>query len=151
MEFTDIFTIIYDLILFWMMALLYFTESLVLTFIPRRYRSKNLREEVALVTGAASGVGQLVAVKLASRGCTVVIWDINEGGDEWHSIICNQSILSRKLLSIEVSNKLFLISKKIFVLNFFLSCHKVESHKIKTQCLSIILELFFQLFNHFKI
>ncbi|XP_001606597.1 short-chain dehydrogenase/reductase family 16C member 6 [Nasonia vitripennis] len=85
MRITDLhefFAVIYDLALFSVMAVIYFMESLILTFIPRRYRSKNLREEIALVTGAAGGIGRLIAQKLAARGCSVVVWDINKTGVE---------------------------------------------------------------------
>ncbi|OXU32099.1 hypothetical protein TSAR_002940 [Trichomalopsis sarcophagae] len=78
----EFFAMIYDLALFSVMAVIYFMESLILTFIPRRYRSKNLREEIALVTGAAGGIGRLIAQKLAARGCSVVVWDINKTGVE---------------------------------------------------------------------
>lgn len=76
----ELFAVLYDLALFSVMALIYLAEALILAFIPRRYRSKSLREEVALVTGAAGGIGRLIALKLASRGCSVVVWDINKTG-----------------------------------------------------------------------
>jgi 3-hydroxyacyl-CoA dehydrogenase/3-hydroxy-2-methylbutyryl-CoA dehydrogenase len=37
-----------------------------------------VRELVALVTGGASGIGRAVANKLASRGVSIVIGDLNE-------------------------------------------------------------------------
>lgn len=43
---------------------------------------KSLRKEIALVTGAASGIGRLMALRLASKGCRVVIWDIDSDGLE---------------------------------------------------------------------
>jgi all-trans-retinol dehydrogenase (NAD+) len=33
-----------------------------------------------LITGAASGIGRLMALEFASMGAKVVLWDINEQG-----------------------------------------------------------------------
>ena len=41
---------------------------------------KTLANKVAAVTGAASGIGQMLAVNLARQGCTVAISDIDEAG-----------------------------------------------------------------------
>jgi all-trans-retinol dehydrogenase (NAD+) len=37
----------------------------------------NLSGKIALITGGASGIGRLVALRLAQRGAHVVLWDIN--------------------------------------------------------------------------
>lgn len=36
--------------------------------------------KVVLITGGASGIGRLVALRLKSLGCRVIIWDINDKG-----------------------------------------------------------------------
>lgn len=41
---------------------------------------KEFRNKVVAVTGAASGIGRMLAVKLAEEGCEVAISDINEDG-----------------------------------------------------------------------
>ncbi|NXJ29664.1 RDHE2 dehydrogenase, partial [Dicrurus megarhynchus] len=56
----------------------YFLESLVLLVVPRR--KKNVSGEIVLITGAGSGIGRLLAVKFASLGATLVLWDINQEG-----------------------------------------------------------------------
>lgn len=43
---------------------------------------KNLRDRVAVVTGAASGIGQALAENLAASGCRLALSDINEAGLE---------------------------------------------------------------------
>lgn len=73
-------SIIYDLLLFVGIVIVYTIEAVILTFIPRRYRSKSIRGEVALVTGGASGIGKLIAMKLVKLGASVVVWDINKKG-----------------------------------------------------------------------
>lgn len=43
-------------------------------------RKKNVSGEIVLITGAGSGVGRHLAIKFASLGATVVLWDINQEG-----------------------------------------------------------------------
>ncbi|NXL76708.1 RDHE2 dehydrogenase, partial [Leptocoma aspasia] len=56
----------------------YILESLVFLVVPGR--KKNVSGEIVLITGAGSGIGRLLAVKFASLGATVVLWDINQEG-----------------------------------------------------------------------
>jgi NAD(P)-dependent dehydrogenase (short-subunit alcohol dehydrogenase family) len=41
---------------------------------------KNLKDKVAAITGAASGIGRALALNLADEGCHLAISDINEAG-----------------------------------------------------------------------
>ncbi|XP_054486180.2 epidermal retinol dehydrogenase 2-like [Agelaius phoeniceus] len=56
----------------------YLLESLVLLVVPGR--KKNVSGEIILITGAGSGIGRLLALKFASLGATLVLWDINQEG-----------------------------------------------------------------------
>ena len=53
--------------------------SLANVIMPQR---KSLKNDVALVTGGGSGIGRLVAHRLAKKGATVVLWDLNLAGCE---------------------------------------------------------------------
>ena len=66
----------------WQLVLLfyYLAEALVVRFIPMKYRAKDVRGQVALVTGAGGGIGRLIAVGLANLGCKVVCWDVAKQG-----------------------------------------------------------------------
>ncbi|XP_011497528.1 PREDICTED: short-chain dehydrogenase/reductase family 16C member 6-like [Ceratosolen solmsi marchali] len=132
MDLAEFFAILYDFALFMVMAIVYLVESLILMFIPRRYRSKDLREEIALVTGAAGGIGRLIAIKLANRGCQVIVWDINKigleetakiiqdaGGKCWayHCDITDKDEVYKtaKLVKLEVGNVTILVNNAGYV------------------------------------
>ncbi|NWI33767.1 RDHE2 dehydrogenase, partial [Sula dactylatra] len=80
----------------------YMLESLVFSIVPKR--KKNVSGEIVLITGAGSGVGRQLSLKLARLGATLVLWDINQeglketsrlarenGGARVHSYICDCS------------------------------------------------------------
>lgn len=73
---------IYDLFLFIGVAVLYITKTVISMLVPRRYRGKSIKDEIALVTGGASGIGKLIAIKLAKLGARVIVWDINKNGNK---------------------------------------------------------------------
>lgn len=43
---------------------------------------KNLEDKVVVITGAASGIGRSLAIKLAKDGCKLALSDVNEAGLE---------------------------------------------------------------------
>jgi all-trans-retinol dehydrogenase (NAD+) len=43
---------------------------------------KSVSQEIILVTGAGSGIGRLLALKLSDLGARLVLWDVNEKGNE---------------------------------------------------------------------
>ena len=43
---------------------------------------KSLKGEVAVVTGAGSGIGRLLALALAREGARIAVWDVNAASAE---------------------------------------------------------------------
>ncbi|XP_046750390.1 short-chain dehydrogenase/reductase family 16C member 6-like isoform X1 [Diprion similis] len=82
MDLADAVRLVYDTLLFIGVSIMYVAEAVALSLIPRRFRGKSIAGEVALVTGGGSGIGKLVAIKLAKLGAHVIVWDINENGIE---------------------------------------------------------------------
>lgn len=56
-------------------AIFYFFESFVRLFVQPP--PKDVEGEIALVTGAAQGIGKLIAKELGRHGATLVLWDVN--------------------------------------------------------------------------
>lgn len=63
-----------------LMLFYYIVESLVVRWIPIKFRSKDISGQIALVTGAGGGIGRLLALGLANHGCKVVCWDVAKQG-----------------------------------------------------------------------
>ena len=61
-------------------SVFYHTQTVALYFVPRALRRHDVTGKLALITGGGSGIGRLVALRLAARGCKIVVWDINTEG-----------------------------------------------------------------------
>lgn len=68
------------LLIFLGKSLLALLKSVVFAFIPKS--RKNIAGETILITGSGSGLGRLLALKFAQLGSVVVLWDINQEGNE---------------------------------------------------------------------
>lgn len=55
-------------------------EGMITVFIPTRFLAKDISGQVVVITGGGSGIGRILAVKFADKGCTPVIWDLNQEG-----------------------------------------------------------------------
>ncbi|NXD75100.1 RDHE2 dehydrogenase, partial [Halcyon senegalensis] len=55
-------------------------EKLILFMFP--LRKKSFAGEIVLITGSANGIGRQVALKFAPLGATLVLWDIDDEGNQ---------------------------------------------------------------------
>ncbi|SFR97514.1 SDR family NAD(P)-dependent oxidoreductase [Sphingomonas jatrophae] len=64
-------------------------------------RRFDLAGKVAVITGAASGIGRAIALSLAARGCHLALADVNEAGlDETARLIGNSVRVTRHRLDV---------------------------------------------------
>lgn len=58
-------------------------KAILLLFVPRfLYKRKDVKNQIVLITGGGSGIGQLVALRFLRLGSKVIIWDVNKDGME---------------------------------------------------------------------
>jgi all-trans-retinol dehydrogenase (NAD+) len=67
----------HTLVILWLIAY-YSIASLLKLIVPYTYRSKDVKGEIVLITGAGSGLGRLMAIKLAKLGAILVLIDVDE-------------------------------------------------------------------------
>lgn len=60
--------------------------------VPKR----DLKGNIALVTGGGGGLGSLIALRLSRLGCTIVLWDINKQGQYNRMFYSNTYHVNRK-------------------------------------------------------
>ncbi|NXJ25075.1 RDHE2 dehydrogenase, partial [Dicrurus megarhynchus] len=58
-------------------------------------RKKSFAGEIVLITGSANGIGRQVALKFAPLGVTLVLWDIDDEGNQETSRLAQQNGASR--------------------------------------------------------
>jgi hypothetical protein len=74
----------------WAKALIAAGGLYALREVVERVGEKSVAGEVALVTGAGSGIGRLMAIKLAGLKARVVLWDINKAAVETVGAWCSR-------------------------------------------------------------
>jgi hypothetical protein len=66
---------------------------------------KTVRDRVAAITGAGSGIGRATARLLAQRGCHVAISDVNEQGLAETEAQCRQSGVKVSAARVDVADR----------------------------------------------
>ncbi|XP_070533992.1 estradiol 17-beta-dehydrogenase 11-like [Ptychodera flava] len=72
--------LLWEIPLLLLRIVLAYVESLFRLFVPPG--RKNVDGQVVLITGAGHGIGRCLAIKFAKLGAHLVLWDINETGNE---------------------------------------------------------------------
>ncbi|MBW2051479.1 MAG: SDR family NAD(P)-dependent oxidoreductase [Deltaproteobacteria bacterium] len=66
---------------------------------------QNLKDKVAAVTGAASGIGRMLAVNLAKEGCEVAIADLDQAGLEETANMIDDKKIKVSTHLVDVANR----------------------------------------------
>ncbi|XP_070533995.1 estradiol 17-beta-dehydrogenase 11-like [Ptychodera flava] len=72
--------LVWEIPLLFLRIALAYVESLFRLFVPPG--RKSVDGQVVLITGAGHGIGRCLAIKFAKLGAHLVLWDINETGNE---------------------------------------------------------------------
>ncbi|CAD5215898.1 unnamed protein product [Bursaphelenchus okinawaensis] len=97
-----------------------FFYGIVRAFLPWDWLPhKDVREQTVLITGAASGVGRLLAVKFASLGCKLVLWDINNLGNFETAEMCKKYDVQVSAYTVDITNTEAVEKTASLVLNKF--------------------------------
>ena len=69
---------------------------------------KDLKNKVAAITGAASGIGRMLAVNMANQRCRLAIADIDEAGlKETAALIGDQVKVSTHIVDVSKREQVF--------------------------------------------
>jgi len=77
MEWYNILEILWGIVL----SIIYGFEAIARWVYPAGF-TKSVEGEIVLITGGGSGIGRLMALKLAKLGAVIVTWDVNTKGNE---------------------------------------------------------------------
>ncbi|KAF7286970.1 short-chain dehydrogenase/reductase family 16C member 6-like isoform X1 [Rhynchophorus ferrugineus] len=100
----DVLPVIFDFVLLLIQIFYYTAEAIFRKIVPASLAP--LKEELVLVTGAGHGIGRELAIKYASEGAAVILWDINEkGNEETAKLIVNNGCRKPYTYTCDVSNR----------------------------------------------
>ncbi|GMS92647.1 hypothetical protein PENTCL1PPCAC_14822, partial [Pristionchus entomophagus] len=66
---------------------------------------KDVTGQIILITGAANGLGRLLALRLSSRGATLVLWDIDEKGLRTTQEECAKNGCEVRIYTVDMLNR----------------------------------------------
>lgn len=99
----NLFLLLLDVLLLGIQIVAAVMETLYRTFVPAK--EKELRGDVAVVTGGGHGIGLEIASQLADLGVKVAVWDINEDGAKETVRLIEKKGELGLALAVDVSNR----------------------------------------------
>ena len=76
----NVFLFIFEIVAFWVKCLYIFGQQIVKYFSPQI--RKQIDGNIILITGAGSGIGRALAIRLAQLNAIIVLWDIDRVWDQ---------------------------------------------------------------------
>jgi len=101
----EILKIILEIVIGLVLLIYYILEGIVKAILPGSFFAKDVKGEKVLITGAGSGLGQLMAKKFGDLGCILVLWDVNEKGLKETQALCEQGGAKCFTYSIDLCNR----------------------------------------------
>lgn len=73
--------VIYQTLLTILLVIKTTLEAIYRLIVPYKYRSKSIRGQTILITGAGAGIGRLMAKRFAKLGARMILVDVDERGN----------------------------------------------------------------------
>ncbi|XP_014677260.1 PREDICTED: epidermal retinol dehydrogenase 2-like [Priapulus caudatus] len=74
-------------------------------FVPLQYKAKRMQGEIVLITGSAAGLGDLLAVRFARLGNTVVLWDVDASGNDAIAALARKEGAKAYAYTVDMANR----------------------------------------------
>jgi len=102
---SEVLKVIFEVVIGVFLLIYYCIEGFVKAILPGSLFAKDVKGQRVLITGAGSGLGQLMAQQFADLGCIVVLWDVNEKGLKETLELCKQRDAKAYSYTLDLCNR----------------------------------------------